>query len=335
MSDITFACGTSHAPILTLPPKYWDRSKTGDMRPVDTVHYDGAVYAYAELLKLRGSDMLTYGNSPESRRRHFNRIQECIAELGTRVADAALDALVIIGDDHHEFFGPAVQPPFFIYTGEEAYNPGYDPDDYEDEALAIIMSGRRTREPAYFKCAPDLATVIVAGAATDGFDVTVANTVNEGVDGPLEIGHSVAFVHRRVLNGNEVPLVPVLMNTYFPPNQPSIARCFEFGRSIGRAVQTWSGDQKVGVVASGGLTHFAVIEEFDRKVIEALRTRDIDTLLGIPEPVLQSGTSEVKNWVAALGVIWETDLLMDLIDYVPAYRSDAGTGVGAAFATWS
>ena len=125
------------------------------------------------------------------------------------------------------------------------------------------------------------------------------------------------------------------MNTYFPPNQPTARRCFEFGQAIGRAIRQWEQDKKVGIVASGGLTHFAVDEDLDRKVIDALKKRDADSLISIPEEILQSGTSEVKNWIATMGVLWETDLEMELIDYIPAYRSDGGTGVGAAFATWS
>jgi hypothetical protein len=47
---------------------------------------------------------------------------------------------------------------------------------------------------------------------------------------------------------------------------------------------------------------------------------------------MRSGTSETLNWIAAGGAV--EHLAMDLIDYVPAYRSPAGTGVGMAFAVW-
>jgi len=127
----------------------------------------------------------------------------------------------------------------------------------------------------------------------------------------------------------------VLMNTYFEPNQPPVRRCFEFGRSMGRAVKAWKRDARVAVAGSGGLTHFAIDEELDRQLLRALRERDLDTLLSVPENVLQAGTSEYKNWIAALGVLWETDLEMDLIDYIPCYRSEAGTGAGMGFATWN
>jgi 3-O-methylgallate 3,4-dioxygenase len=50
--------------------------------------------------------------------------------------------------------------------------------------------------------------------------------------------------------------------------------------------------------------------------------------------MFQAGTSEIKNWIVAAGAMSETELKMDLIDYVPCYRSEAGSGSGLAFAAW-
>jgi 3-O-methylgallate 3,4-dioxygenase len=50
--------------------------------------------------------------------------------------------------------------------------------------------------------------------------------------------------------------------------------------------------------------------------------------------LFQSGTSEVKNWITVAGILAETKLRMKLLDYVPCYRSEAGTGNAMAFATW-
>ncbi len=47
-----------------------------------------------------------------------------------------------------------------------------------------------------------------------------------------------------------------------------------------------------------------------------------------------SVTSETKNWITVAGILAETGLEMNLIDYVPAYRSEGGTGCGMAFASW-
>jgi hypothetical protein len=62
--------------------------------------------------------------------------------------------------------------------------------------------------------------------------------------------------------------------------------------------------------------------------------RDTKALLGEPNAMFQSGTSEIKNWITVAGILSETKLRMNLLDYVPCYRSDAGTGNAMAFATW-
>ena len=47
---------------------------------------------------------------------------------------------------------------------------------------------------------------------------------------------------------------------------------------------------------------------------------------------LESGNSEIRNWIATAGAV--EHLAMKLVDYVPCYRSEAGSGVGMAFAVW-
>jgi hypothetical protein len=88
------------------------------------------------------------------------------------------------------------------------------------------------------------------------------------------------------------------------------------------------------VVASGGVSHFVIDEAFDRRVLNAMKQRDYKSLTEEPEFHFRSGTSETKNWFVVAGMLAETKLDMELLDYVPCYRSEAGTGSGMAFATW-
>ena len=44
------------------------------------------------------------------------------------------------------------------------------------------------------------------------------------------------------------------------------------------------------------------------------------------------GTAEILNWIAVAGAM--EDRQMTLVDYVPCYRSEAGTGHGVTFAHW-
>jgi hypothetical protein len=49
---------------------------------------------------------------------------------------------------------------------------------------------------------------------------------------------------------------------------------------------------------------------------------------------LYSATSESLNWVALGGVMQHAPLQPELVDYVPVYRSPAGTGGGWCFMRW-
>jgi hypothetical protein len=90
----------------------------------------------------------------------------------------------------------------------------------------------------------------------------------------------------------------------------------------------------VAVIASGGMSHFVVDEELDRKVLHALLTGRHEALTSLDERLFESGTSEIKSWIVGAGVLSQTSLRMDYHAYQPCYRSPAGTGSGMGFATW-
>ena len=129
-----------------------------------------------------------------------------------------------------------------------------------------------------------------------------------------------------------IPTVPIHINTYFPPNQPTPERCLELGRAVRRAIESWDSDARVAILGSGGFSHFVVDEELDRRTLKAMEDHDAETLSHLPVERLQSGTSEIRNWIAVAGAM--EDKKMNTYDYVPCYRSPAGTGCAMAFADW-
>ena len=68
------------------------------------------------------------------------------------------------------------------------------------------------------------------------------------------------------------------------------------------------GDQRVVIIASGGLTHFVVNESFDHTVLAAMQTGDARALTSLPEEMFQSGTSEIKNWITVAGAMAREEL---------------------------
>ena len=86
------------------------------------------------------------------------------------------------------------------------------------------------------------------------------------------------------------------------------------------------------MVASGGLSHFMVDEGIDWMALDGMKNKDAGALASLPRHRLNSGNSEIINWVTAAGAL--EHLEMELVDYVPVYRSPAGTGGGCGFARW-
>jgi OH-DDVA oxygenase len=203
--------------------------------------------------------------------------------------------------------------------------------------IALAMSASHPPADQSYPVPVDLAHAIIERAITDEFDVAISATQRADARGTIGVGHAVGFVYRRIVKDRPVPVIPILLNTYFPPNRPTAKRCYRFGQSIGRAIAGWNGanmNKRVAICASGGISHFVVDEEFDARMLTAMKNRDTETIFAEPENMFLSGTSETKNWITAAGILSETDLKMNLLDYVPSCRSEAGTGCGMAFATW-
>ena len=176
---------------------------------------------------------------------------------------------------------------------------------------------------------PEFGRHVIENLMEQNFDVAQYSRQHE----QRSLGHAFTFVRRRIMREDRIiPMIPVLINTYVPPNQPTAARCYAFGQAIRKAIESWPGAERVAVIASGGLSHFVIDSEFDRQILEGLAKGDGEALSSVPRSKLQSGSSEVLNWIAAGGAL--EGLRMKLVDYIPGYRSEAGTGVGMAFAKW-
>ena len=109
-------------------------------------------------------------------------------------------------------------------------------------------------------------------------------------------------------------------------------RCHDIGRALKNSIEASTIDLKVAVAASGGLSHFIVDAALDRSVLTALQGRDAQTLRSIPQGALNSGSSEIRNWIMAAAAL--DDMPMRWSEYYPARRTPAGTGTGIAFAAW-
>jgi 3-O-methylgallate 3,4-dioxygenase len=290
---------------------------TKDGRPVD----------YAELEKLAPPEVAGHLTAEVFADKHQRALAE-VERLGAVVRNARLDTLILVGDDQKELYDDDNMPAILLYRGESIRNvplKSHPGPDWARDASARYFEREVPRD---YPVDAKLAEHLIAHLMED-FDLSCANTLADGYGE----GHAFGFVHNRLLSGATIPVVPVFLNTYYPPNQPTPSRCYRLGQAIRTAVEKMPGDQRVGVLASGGLSHFTVDEAFDGRVIDALRRKDAGALGALPREQLNSGNSEIRNWICMAGAV--EHLSLQHLEYIPAYRTPAGTGTGLCFADWS
>jgi 3-O-methylgallate 3,4-dioxygenase len=337
LAKLVLGIGTSHGSMLSTPPHDWDGRAAADRRN-RALAFRGSTYTFDQLHKLRKAGDFAARNTPPARQAHYDRCQKQLDGLGEMLAAARPDVLVIIGDDQHEWFTESLQPTFGIYCGEQVVNFAPTPEEIEyhtREGRGPSIMGNHPPVDQPYPVAKALAEHVIGQAMSDGFDVAAILAQPKDGHETKNLGHAYGFIYRRLLKDQPLPLVPVLVNTFYPPNQPSPRRCFEFGGAIGRAIASWDSDARVVVIGSGGLSHFVIDEEFDHRILGAFARDDVAAITGEDDALFRSGTSETKNWIVARGALAETGFKMKLLDYVPCYRSEAGTGNAMAFATWS
>jgi hypothetical protein len=260
----------------------------------------------------------------------YQRCQQAIEALTARLEKAQPDIAVVIGDDQREMFKDDGTPAFACFTGTELVDlpPSGEALERMPKGIRAASWAAHADHPADHLVASDLSAHIADQLARDDFDLTVFTKQPDG----RTLGHAFTFPRYRLGLPPVTPIVPVFVNTYYPPNVPSAARCYEFGRALRRAVESWPAQAKVAVIASGGLSHFVVDEELDHRVLDGIAARDAGILGSLSRDQLRSGTSEILNWIVAAGAL--ENLAPTVLDYVPGYRTPAGTGAGMAFARW-
>lgn len=327
MATIAAVAGTSHSPMLGMAPeKMWRLRAEHDQANTELHDTDGAVRSYAELAE-RAGDRYLSELDPAVWDRKFARAWDDIRRLSADLAALDLDALIIVGDDQDELFSRRNLPSVAVYYG--AQMPTHHPVEMGLGSQIIEVQRNLGMDGVTYPCDPVLGRHIIESLVEQGFDVSSSDAVPDGSG----FGHAFAWVSGRLLRQHPVPAVPVLLNTYFKPNQPTPARCYDLGAALRTAVESAPWDARVGVIASGGLSHFVVDAELDQSLLAAMNSHDAAALRAMPTRRLDSGTSEIRNWITAAGA--GSHLPPRWADYIPAYRSPAGTGVGLAFGLWA
>ncbi|MCB2066244.1 MAG: protocatechuate 3,4-dioxygenase [Erythrobacter sp.] len=131
----------------------------------------------------------------------------------------------------------------------------------------------------------------------------------------MTVDHAVAVPFELAWPGAEefpVKLIPIAINTVQHP-LPSARRCYNLGKAVGRALESWQGDEKIVVLGTGGLSHQLeggraghINSDYDRFCLRNL-ARDPEALLqhDVLDIVELAGSQgvEILNWIAARGAL--------------------------------
>jgi 3-O-methylgallate 3,4-dioxygenase len=330
MAKIILGIGSSHGPMLSTPPAQWGERVPADRKNAQH-HYRGKVWTFDELVAARRDENLEKQIRFDVWQQRHAACRAALGRLANVFHQAKVDIAIIIGNDQREIFNAELTPALAVFWGDSIVNSMYSEERIAalPPGIGIAVPGHIPPDGATYPGAPDLGRHLLTSLTSRGFDVSSLTQMPRD-----ETPHAFGFVYRQIMLDKPVPSVPVILNTFYPPNQPTIRRCYEFGRTLVEAIESWPTDARVALIASGGLTHFVVDEVVDRAVFDCLRDGTLGPVEDMGEAYFQAGTSEVKNWIPVAGAMAHLDFKFNEVDYVPCYRSEAGTGNGMGFAYW-
>jgi protocatechuate 4,5-dioxygenase beta chain len=148
------------------------------------------------------------------------------------------DVVFLIFNDHATAFSLQMIPTFAIGTGQ-SYQPA---DEGWGPRPVPVVQGH-----------PGLASHIAQSVIQQDFDLTIVNQmdVDHGLTVPLSL---MCGARDPATEAWPCPVIPFAVNVVQYP-VPSGRRCFELGRAIRRAVQSYDDDLNVHIWGTGGMSH--------------------------------------------------------------------------------
>lgn len=120
----------------------------------------------------------------------------------------------------------------------------------------------------------------------------------------MKLDHGFMTVYHELDPQMELPVVPIALNCTTPPLM-TLRQSYEFGKSVGAAIRSDDGLERVGLVGAGGLSHFVgepgigdIDEDFDRWFLKELEREPLsDDLLDMPND--EAGSRNTAPTIAA------------------------------------
>lgn len=231
------------------------------------------------------------------------------------IKESKPDVIFLVYNDHANNFSLELIPTFALGTGES-----FEPSD----------EGWGKRPVPTVQGHPDLAAHIAHSVIQDDFDLTLCNKME--VDHGLTVPLSLMFGQPE-----EWPckIIPLHVNVVQYP-VPSGKRCYELGKAIRRAVESYGEDLNVQIWGTGGMSHQLqgpraglINAEWDNKFLDRLISDPEDlSKVSHVEYVREAGSEgiELVMWLIARGAMDEgkTPKVTHRFFHVPASNTAVG-----------
>jgi protocatechuate 4,5-dioxygenase beta chain len=229
------------------------------------------------------------------------------------IADLAPDVIIEVYNDHATAFSLDIIPTFAIGCAAEF-------------PIADEGWGPRTVPPVIGH--PELAWHIAQSTILDEFDMTIVN--NMEVDHGLTVPLSLMFGQPERW---PVPVIPLAVNVVqYPP--PTGHRCYNLGKAIRKAVESYPEDLRVVVFGTGGMSHQLqgpraglINAQFDNEFLDEL-IADPAHLARRPhiEYVREAGSEaiELVMWLIMRGALDDRVESVHRFYHVPASNTAVG-----------
>lgn len=223
------------------------------------------------------------------------------------------DVIVLVYNDHASAFSLELVPTFAIGCAER---------------FAPADEGWGPRPVPVVRGHPELAWHIAQSTILDEFDMTIVNRME--VDHGLTVPLSLMFGQPEAWPCQVIPLAVNVVQ--YPP--PTGNRCWNLGRAIRKAVETFDADLDVQVWGTGGMSHQLqgpragfINREFDTAFLDGL-TRDPRALARIPhvEYLREAGSEgiELVMWLVMRGALAADAREVHRCYHVPASNTAVG-----------
>ena len=256
MAKIVLGMGASHGPLLATPPEQWDQRVEADRRNPALAYRDGT-FKFEELAKLRAEENLEEQIKLPTKQKRYDACQRAMAEMARVFKEVRPDVAVLVGNDQMEVFEDANIPAFMVCFGESVDNIPFSEEQKKrlPPGIEIAEPNHHGRTAQSYPGHPELGRYLIEKLVQRDFDVAAsARLPQSGSSNISGLPHAYGFIYRRIMQENFVPAVPFFINTFYPPNQPSVRRCFSLGKALADAIASWDADLRVAVIGSGGMS---------------------------------------------------------------------------------